>query len=95
MDPATGRADLEFLADFAFSAEPLYRAAPLVVSTTLTTEHSEGAFRSGDGVRLDGNGRARLVGVARVPVTGDPFLDNFLMLPTDALAVLSAELRFS
>lgn len=36
----------------------------------------------------------RLVGVARVPTTTDPLLNTFLMLPTDALAVLSATLTF-
>lgn len=95
VDPATGEAELEFLADFQFTALPLYSAAPLVVSTTLTTESSRGPLREGTGQRLGGDGRARLVGVARVPVTGDAFLDNFLMLPTDALAVLSAEIQFS
>jgi hypothetical protein len=37
----------------------------------------------------------RLVGAAQVPkVDGDLFLNFFLMLPTDALAVLSAEFEF-
>ena len=65
------------------------------MATTLTTETSEGALRRGTGQRLRGDGRARLVGVARVPPTPDAFLNTFLMLPTDALAVLSAELTFS
>lgn len=38
--------------------------------------------------------RRRLVGVATVEPTGDGFLDGFLMLPNDALAVMSAELMF-
>lgn len=37
----------------------------------------------------------RLVGVARVPKVDDVFLKTFLMLPTDALAVMKAELVFS
>lgn len=61
----------------------------------LTTERSEGPLRAGVGRRLSADGRVRLVGVARVPKTGDAFLDGFLMLPTDALAVLSAELCFA
>jgi hypothetical protein len=36
----------------------------------------------------------RLVGVARVPKVGDLLLDAFLMLPTDALAIMSADLAF-
>jgi hypothetical protein len=45
----------------------------------------------------DGNGgparSIRLAGVALVPKTGDAFLDAFLMLPNDALAVLEGELE--
>lgn len=37
----------------------------------------------------------RLVGVARVPPVKDLLLDTFLMLPTDALAVMTATLEFS
>lgn len=95
LDPATGRLDLDFLATFEFTAGPLYRAAPLTVATTLTTEASDGVLRHGTGQRLRADGRARLAGVARVPRTGDALLNGFLQLPTDALAVLSAELRFS
>lgn len=95
LDPATGRVDLDFLASFEFTAGPIYRAAPLTVATTLTTEASDGVLRHGVGQRLRADGRARLVGVARVPRTTDGFLNTFLMLPTDALAVLSAELKFS
>ncbi|KAL4458075.1 hypothetical protein ABPG75_012940 [Micractinium tetrahymenae] len=95
LDPATGRVDLDFLASFEFTAGPLYTAAPLTVTTTLTTESSDGQLRHGTGQRLAADGRAKLVGVARVPTTGDAFLDTFLMLPTDCLAVLSAELKFA
>eukprot|EP00887_Chlorella_sp_A99_P001513 scaffold8.g1513.t1 len=66
VDPATGEANLDFLARFDFS--------------------SDGVLRHGSGQRLSADGVARLVGVARVPPTGDAFLDGFLMLPTDALA---------
>jgi hypothetical protein len=37
----------------------------------------------------------RLVGVARVPKVEDIFMDTFLMLPTDALAIMKATLDFS
>ena len=94
IDTTTGRVELDFLAGFEFTAGPLYTAPPLVVETVLTTEESRGVLRSGRGERMSADGRARLVGVARVPVTGDGLLDTFLMLPTDALAVLSAELKF-
>jgi len=94
IDLVSGIANLEFLAGFEFTAGPLYTAPPLVVSTTLTTEESMGELRRGMGRRLNAEGKGVLVGVARVPRTGDSFLDSFLMLPTDALAVLSAEMKF-
>jgi hypothetical protein len=36
----------------------------------------------------------RLAGVAGVEKTGDLFLDSFLLLPADALALMSADLEF-
>jgi hypothetical protein len=95
LNPATGVVRLDFDAEFEFTAGALYAAPPLQVSTTLTTERAAGAQRAGEGRRLGADGRATLVGVARVPRTGDGLIDGFLMLPADALAVLSAELRFS
>ena len=82
-------------ASFEFTAGALYTAAPLTVETTLTTEASDGVLRRGVGQRMSAEGRARLVGVARVPRTEDALLNAFLQLPTDALAVLSAELDFA
>lgn len=90
----TGEANLDFDASFQFDAGSLYHAAPLSVVTTLSTEGSSGDLLQGSGVRLNGDGKARFAGVAKVPKTGDSFLDGFLLLPSEALAVLSAELRF-
>lgn len=90
----TGEANLDFDASFQFDAGNLYHAAPLSVVTTLSTEGSSGKLLQGPGARLNGEGKARLAGVASVPKTGDLFLDGFLLLPSEALAVLSAELRF-
>lgn len=94
IDPQTGVAELEFLAQFKFRAGSLYTAPPLSIKTVLTTEHADGKLRHGRGKRLRDN-KLVLTGVARVPRTGDDFLDKFLTLPTDALAVLSAELILS
>lgn len=95
VDPVSGEANLDFLARFEFTAGSLYTAAPLTVLTTLTSETSQGQLLSGTGSRLAADGKVRLAGVARVPKTDtDALLDTFLMLPTDALAVLSAELKF-
>lgn len=37
--------ELDFLAEFLFTIGPLYKAKPLVVGTTLTTESSQGPLR--------------------------------------------------
>eukprot|EP00850_Spirogloea_muscicola_P023919 SM000407S15246 [mRNA] locus=s407:43228:44375:+ [translate_table: standard] len=95
VDRDTGKVELGFKARFFFSAGPLYEAPPLLVDTVLTTEESRGAMRSGHGQRLDGAGRCRLVGTARVPPVDDIFLTNFLMLPTDVLAELPCRFLFS
>lgn len=90
---ATGQIDLMFESNFCFTVGGLYQAPPLVVRTVLTTESSSGEMRQATGKRLQ-SGHARLVGVARVPRVEELFTDTFLMLPTDALAILSAEFEF-
>jgi hypothetical protein len=44
------------------------------------------------GTPLDGEGRGVLVGIATVPPTGEAWLDRFLQLPDEALAVLRCRL---
>lgn len=92
IDYESGQSELEFAAEFLFTAWPVYKAPPLQVCTVLTTEASEGKIRSGSGTRLK-DGKGKLLGIATVPKTGDLFLDTFLRLPTDAYAMLSAEFR--
>ncbi|GAQ86973.1 hypothetical protein KFL_003230180 [Klebsormidium nitens] len=95
IEPETGKVELDFLAEFLFTIGPLYKAKPLIVGTTLTTESSQGPLRSGQGQRLDSSGRCVLAGVARVVPVDDPLLDPFLMLPTDCLARLPAQFIFT
>lgn len=92
----TGETNLNFDALFQFDAGSLYHAKPLSVATTLSTEGSSGTLLRGSGARMmNGSGKAKLAGVAQVPKTGDGFLDSFLLLPSEALAVLSADLTFT
>ena len=106
----TGEVSLDFEARFFFTAFGLYKPPPLFVSTTLTTgeaTRSKNNKSSDSGVRLSGRGRAlddasgggrggsvALSGIAVVEPVGDFFLDSFLMLPTECLAELKAELEF-
>ena len=89
-----------------YKAPPLSVVTDLTTETSSGSIHTaEGQRRSPDGTCRCGGCRLlhcccvrshtfRLVGVARVPTTSDPLLNTFLMLPTDALAVLSATLTF-
>ena len=87
--------EMNFKAGFYFSTGPLYRPPPLIVDTLLTTESAQGVFRGGSGSRLDADGNCKLVGVARLAPINDWFMDNFLMLPSDCLANMAANITFT
>ncbi|TXG70842.1 hypothetical protein EZV62_005777 [Acer yangbiense] len=91
----SGQVDLEFMAKFWFSVGSIYRAPPLMVKTVLTSEESKGTMRSGRGERLDKQGKCRLVGVATVDPIDDFFMNTFLGLPTECLAILNAVIHLS
>ncbi len=88
LGPASGALSLRFRARFRFRIAGLYRAPDLLVNTLLHTGavHSQRHHCSGE--PLNANGSALLVGVAMVPPSGDPWLDRFLGLPDEALAML-------
>lgn len=89
------KVDLEFKANFLFSAGSIYKAPPLLVKTVLTSEESKGTMKSGRGNRLDEEGKCRLVGVATVDPINDFLMNSFLGLPTECLADLSAVISIS
>lgn len=86
---------MEFTANFLFSVGSLYRAPPLVVNTLLTTETTAGRLRGGQGRRLDSEGKCKLVGVAPLDRIQDAFMNAFLTLPTECLAIMEAQFNFS
>ncbi|KAK2366918.1 hypothetical protein P8452_55348 [Trifolium repens] len=91
----SGKVDLEFKAKFLFSAGSIYKAPPLLVKTVLTSEESKGTIKSGRGIRLDEEGKCRLVGVATVDPIDDFIMNSFLGLPTECLAELNAVISIS
>lgn len=95
IERSTGKVELEFSADFLFSVGSLYRAPPLVVNTLLTTETTAGRVRRGQGRRLDSQGKCKLVGVAPLHRIEDAFMNAFLTLPTDCLAIMEAQFNFA
>jgi hypothetical protein len=92
IDPATGSVQLHFRARFRFRIQlgdaRLYTAPDLLVDTPLTSAHCQGRRHAARGQALDATGTGLLVGVARIPPSGAPWLDRFLGLPDEALAVL-------
>ena len=87
--------DLKFRSRFCFSVGSIYKAPPLFVDTTLTSEESRGAIRSGTGERMDDEGRCKLVGVAVVDPIDDLFMNTFLGLPTECIAYLNATISIA
>ena len=94
--PESGAIALNFRARFRFRAclagRPLYAPPDLQIACTLTSGSAQGSRHSATGKPLAADGRARLVGVARVEPCGDALLDRFLGLPDEALAVLECQI---
>ncbi|KAG1328077.1 hypothetical protein COCNU_01G020110 [Cocos nucifera] len=88
----SGKVDLQFGAKFWFSVGSIYKAPPLMVETTLTSEESTGKLRGGRGERINGEGRCRLVGVALVNPINDILMNSFLGLPTECIAEMNARI---
>ena len=88
LEPATGRLELRFQARFRFRLAGLYRAPDLMIDTLLHTGLVHGQRHRARGQALTDDGQALLVGVAVVPPSNDPWLDRFLGLPDEALAML-------
>ena len=90
--PSSGEVQLEFRSRFYFSLAGLYQAPPLIVQTRLQTEAAQGLRHHAQGERIGANSKALLVGIATVAPTGDGWLDRFLGLPDEALALLRCRL---
>lgn len=95
--PDTGLVNLEFRARFRFRLGvgnlDLYRAPDLRIACALTTGASCGQRHRAEGQALDQRGQGVLVGVATVAPSGDAWLDRFLGLPDEALAVLHCRIH--
>ena len=93
--PSSGRVELTFEARFQLLVAERPVAPDLRVATRLTTEEARGRRHQVRGAPLDGEGLGVLVGLATVPATGEGWLDRFLQLPDEALALLRCRLRRS
>jgi hypothetical protein len=91
--PASGRVELIFEARFHLLVAGRPVAPELRVATRLTTAEARGQRHQVRGQLLTGEGPGVLVGLATVSPTGEAWLDRFLRLPDEALAVLRCCLR--
>ncbi len=96
LNPRNGELQLTFRSRFRFTVgqakAPLYKASDLVVETALTSGSVQGQRHRGQGQALNGEGRGRLVGVATIAPCQDGWLNAFLGLPDEALAVMDVQL---
>ena len=94
----SGTMQLAFQARFRFQAgigpALSYSAPDLLVTTVLTTESINSQRHQRQGCRLQGSEPGLLVGAALIEPTGEAWLDRFLGLPDEALAVLRCQLTF-
>lgn len=96
-DPASGALNLRFEARFQLQwligSNPVVRAPDLLVITELSSTGVSSRRHQLSGTPLQGDAPGELVGVAQVPPCGAAWLDRFLGLPDEALAVLACSLR--
>ena len=92
LNKKTGEIILEFEAKFVFKVLSIVKFPALLVKTSLETGSVQTVLNQAKGLCLQKNGKARLVGIALIPKTGNKILDLFLGLPNEALAVLECEL---
>lgn len=98
LEPDIGKVELQFRSRFRLHLQAgqalRYAATDLVVDTTLTTEAISSRRHQRQGRRLDAINSAVLVGSAVIEPCGEVWLDRFLGLPNEALAVLHCRLTF-
>ena len=90
----SGELLLRFESRFIFSIGSMFQFPDLVVKTYLQTAKVKGELHEEEGLVLQKNGQARLVGISMIPPTENQILDTFLGLPNEALAVLNCEIKY-
>jgi hypothetical protein len=87
LNPSSGELRLQFRSRFRFSIGA-YTAPDLVIDCSLQSGAVQGVRHQASGSPLGASGEAFLVGMAVVQPCGEAWLDRFLGLPDEALALL-------
>ena len=93
IDSNSGEVLLKFESKFVLSIGENIAFPHLLVKTLLTTGEVKGKLHEGKGLILQKNGKAKLVGIAVIPITRNKILNIFLGLPNEALAELECEIK--
>ena len=93
IDTSSGEVLLKFESKFVFSIGGMIKFPDLLVKTLLGTSNVKGKLLEGKGLALQKNGKTKLVGISKIPPTGNKILDTFLGLPNEALAELQCEIK--
>ena len=93
IDRNSGEVLLKFESKFVLSIGENIAFPHLLVKTLLTTGEVKGKLHEGKGLILQKNGKAKLVGIAVIPITRNKILNIFLGLPNEALAELQCEIK--
>ena len=89
----SGEISLQFESKFIFSIGSIIKFPNLLIRTCLETGKVKSQLYEEEGMTLQKNGKAKLVGISMVPATGNRILDKFLNLPNEALAIMNCEIK--
>tara|TARA_Y100001968_G_scaffold183133_1_gene167751 strand:+ start:21287 stop:21817 length:531 start_codon:yes stop_codon:yes gene_type:complete len=89
----SGEVLLNLEAKFIFRIGTIFTFPKLLVNTLLRTGSIQTNLYKEEGIALQDDGSATLIGVAIIPITGNKILDLFLGLPNEALAILKCKIK--
>ena len=89
----SGQILLNFEARFSLKILFIFKLPDLIIKSLLKSDKVKTNLHEREGMPLQEDGKARLVGIAKIAKTGNYLLDKFLFLPNDALAELVCEFR--
>ncbi len=93
IEMSTGEIKLDFESRFVFTMFPSFYFPDLIVKTCLTSGKAKSGLHFAKGKPLQKDGSTKLVGIAVIPPSGNLFLDTFLDLPNEALAILQCKIN--